>query len=309
MFEEAQLYSPVTSADDGTVTVHLADDHPGKTDPEYQQRRNEIAAAALDWNPGEPLPRIAYNEAEEEVWRTVQRELAPKHARYACRAFREATAALALPMHRIPQLDEVTAALEGLTGFRYVPAAGIVPVKQFYGNLADREFHSTQYIRHPSAPLYTPEPDLIHEVIGHGNLLADPEIAEVNRLAGEAARRAETDEGVQYVADVFWFTIEFGVVWEEGELRAYGAGILSSYGEIEEFRQMEIRPLDFHQMGTIDYDITHYQPILFAAESKAHLVDEVGEFFAGFTDETPERLAREAVSSDEWSRSATHTAG
>ncbi len=291
MFEEAQLYSPVTTAEDGSVTVHLSDDHPGKTDPEYQRRRNEIAAAALDWSRGEQIPQIDYSEAEQEVWRTVQRELAPKHDRYACKSFLEAKAALSLPTDRIPQLNEVTDRLEPLTGFHYVPAAGIVPVKEFYGNLADREFHSTQYIRHPSAPLYTPEPDLIHEVIGHGNLLADPEFAELNRLAGEAARRAETDEGVQFVADVFWFTIEFGVVHEDGELRAYGAGILSSYGEIEEFRNMEIRPLDFHEMGTIEYDITHYQPTLFAAESKAQLVDEVGRFFAEFTDDTPERLA------------------
>jgi phenylalanine-4-hydroxylase len=291
MFEEAQLYSPVTEADDGTVTVHLSDDHPGRSDSDYQRRRNEIAAAALEWDRGEPLPRISYTEAEQEVWRTVQRELAPKHERYACEAFTRAAEALALPTERIPQLDEVSTALEPLTGFRYVPAAGIVPVKEFYGNLADREFHSTQYVRHPSAPLYTPEPDLIHEVIGHGNLLADPEFAELNRLAGEAARRAETEEGVQFVADVFWFTIEFGCVWERGELCAYGAGILSSYGEIEEFRRMEIRPLDFHEMGTIEYDITHYQPTLFAAESKAHLVDEVGGFFAEFTDDTPQRLA------------------
>jgi phenylalanine-4-hydroxylase len=58
---------------------------------------------------------------------------------------------------------------------------------------------------------------------------------------------------------------------------------------------MEIRPLDFHQMGTIEYDITHYQPVLFAADSKAQLVDEVGAFFAGFTDDTPERLALTAA--------------
>jgi phenylalanine-4-hydroxylase len=295
VFEEAQLYSPVTQAEDGSVQVHLADDHPGKTDPEYQRRRNEIASAALAWNRLDPIPQIAYTEEEQEVWRTVQRELAPKHDRYACRPFRNAKAALALPTDHIPQLNEVTENLAPLTGFHYVPAAGIVPVKEFYGCLADLEFHSTQYIRHPSAPLYTPEPDLIHEVIGHGNLLADPQFAEINRLAGEAARRAHTEEGVQYVADVFWFTIEFGVVWEDGELRAYGAGILSSYGEIEEFRQMEIRPIDFHQMGTIDYDITKYQPVLFAADSMDHLVDSVGEFFADFDDETPERLARQAA--------------
>jgi len=293
MFEEAQLYSPVTTNADGDVTVHLADDHPGKHDPVYQARRNDIAAAALTWSRGEDPPTIAYNDEEQEVWRTVQRELAPKHDHYACRAFREAKAALALPTDRIPQLSEVTASLQPLTAFTYVPAAGIVPVREFYGALADREFHSTQYIRHPSAPLYTPEPDLIHEVIGHGNLLADPQFAELNRLAGEAARRAETEAGLQFVADVFWFTIEFGVVHEDGALMAYGAGILSSYGEIEEFRHMQIRPLDFHEMGTIDYDITHYQEVLFAAASMTELVDRVGAFFTDFSDDTPARLAAE----------------
>ena len=294
MFEEAQLYSPVTKGDDG-VTVHLADDHPGKTDSAYQRRRNEIAEAALAWSPGETLPRIAYTEAEQEVWRTVCRELAPKHERYACRAFREAVGALALPRDRIPQLDEVTAGLKPLTDFEYVPAAGIVPLDEFYGSLADRRFHSTQYVRHHDAPLYTPEPDLIHEVIGHGHLLADPQVAEVNRLAGEAARRCETQEGLQFVADVFWFTIEFGVLREDSEWRAYGAGILSSYGEIEEFRGMEIRPLDFHQMGTIEYDITHYQPVLFGADSFGHMIDAVGEFFAAADDDTPGRLERESA--------------
>jgi phenylalanine-4-hydroxylase len=293
MFEEAQLYSPVTTSDEGEVTVHLGDDHPGVNDETYRDRRNAIAAAALAWEPGSPVPRIDYTEAEQEVWRTVCRELAPKHRRYACRAFREALVALDLPTDRIPQLDEVTAGLGPLTGFEYVPAAGIVPLEEFYGSLADRSFHSTQYVRHHDAPLYTPEPDLIHEVIGHGHLLADPQFAELNRLAGEAARRVETATGLQMVADVFWFTIEFGVVRERGELRAYGAGILSSYGEIEEFRAMEIRPLDFAEMATIEYDITRYQPVLFAAESMQHLVEALGAFFSGCDDETPARLERE----------------
>jgi phenylalanine-4-hydroxylase len=293
MFEEAQLYSPVTKSDEGEVTVHLGEDHPGFNDPAYRERRNEIAAAALEWEPGQPIPHIHYSEAEQEVWRTVCRELEPKHEKYACRAFRDAVAALGLPRDRLPQLDEVTAGLQPLTGFEYVPAAGIVPLDEFYGSLADRTFHSTQYLRHPAEPLYTPEPDMIHEVMGHAHLLADPQFAEVNRLAGEAARRAETQDGLQMVADVFWFTIEFGCVWEEGELRAYGAGILSSYGEIEEFRGMQIRPLDFHAMATIDYDITKYQPVLFAADSMDHLVDAVGGFFASCDDETLQRLERE----------------
>jgi len=281
MFEEAQLYAPVTEGPEG-VRVHLADDHPGANDPEYRRRRNEIAAAALAWQPGEPIPRVEYTDEENAIWRTVSRELAPKHERLACRAFLEAKAELALPDDHVPQLDEVSERLEPLTGFRFHPAAGLVPLDVFYGSLADRVFHSTQYLRHPSGPLYTPEPDIVHEVIGHGNLLADPDIAEVKRLAGEAARRCKTPEALQYVADVFWFTIEFGVMWDGGELRCYGAGLLSSYGEIEEFRGAEIRPLDFHEMATLEYDITHYQPILFACDGMGELTERVGGFFAAF---------------------------
>ena len=155
-------------------------------------------------------------------------------------------------------------------------------------------FHSTQYIRHGAMPLYTPEPDLIHEVVGHGNLLASPRFAEIKRAAGRAAQRVETDEALQFLADVFWFTIEFGVLREEGEVRAYGAGILSSYGEIEEFRGADLRPLDILAMATQEYDITHYQPVLFCADGMGQLEDVVGGFFASFDDDTPARLRGDA---------------
>jgi phenylalanine-4-hydroxylase len=294
VFEEAQLYSPVTANDDGTAHVELAADHPGASDPVYRERRNVIAAQALAWKPGLPAPRIEYTQAEHEVWRVVCRELAPKHVKYACREFQEAAAALKLPVDHIPQLDEVTANLEPLTGFRYHPAAGLVPLREFYSSLGDRVFHSTQYIRHGAMPLYTPEPDLIHEVVGHGNLLASPRFAEIKRQAGLAAQRVKTDDALQFLADVFWFTIEFGVLREDGEVRAYGAGILSSYGEIEEFRGADLRPLDIVAMATQEYDITHYQPVLFCADGMGELEDVVGTFFAEFDDDTPARLRGDA---------------
>ena len=290
MFEEGQLYSPVTAGEDGRVTVHLADDHPGAADPDYQARRNDIAALALAWQPGEPAPDVRYSDAEQEVWRTVCREIAPKHEELAIREFLEAKAALDLPVDGVPSLDLVSERLRPLTGFHYVPAAGLVPLREFYGSLSERIFHSTQYVRHPSEPLYTPEPDIIHEVIGHGNMLAHPRFAEIKRHAGDAARRVETDEALQFVADVFWFTLEFGILREDGELKAYGAGILSSYGEIEEFRHTEIRPIDIAEMGTIEYDITKYQPVLYSAESMDHLEEVVGGFFEQADDDTPARL-------------------
>ena len=292
MFEEAQLYSPVTAGDDGSVTVHLAHDHPGANDPAYRARRNEIATAALAWQPGQPNPHIDYTDAEQEVWRTVCRELWPKYECYAINEFREAVAALGLPCDRIPELDEVSQRLEPITGFRYLPAAGLVPLREFYGSLEDRRFYSTQYVRHQDVPLYTPEPDIIHEVIGHGHLLATPTFSELHRLAGVATNRMRYDENVKFLSKVFWFSVEFGVVIEDGELRAYGAGILSSYGEIEEFRNMELRPLDLIEMGTADYDITAYQPVLYRAESIDEVREVVGGFFRDCTDESIAAMRR-----------------
>ncbi len=277
------------------MTVHLADDHPGANDPAYRERRNEIAAGALAWQPGNPAPAIEYTDAEQEVWRTVCRELRPKHQRLAIREFNEGVAALDLPTDHVPSLDEVSEHLEPLTGFRYVPAAGLVPLREFYGSLEQRIFHSTQYVRHPAVPLYTPEPDIIHEVIGHGHLLATPTFSELHRLAGVATNRLESEESLVFLSRVFWFSVEFGVVHEDGEVRAYGAGILSSYGEIDEFRGMEHRPLDLVEMGTADYDITHYQPVLYIAESIAQVVEVVGGFFETCTDESIEEMSREHV--------------
>jgi phenylalanine-4-hydroxylase len=291
MFEEAQLYSPVSTGEDGSVTVHLSHDHPGANDPEYRVRRSEIAAAALAWRSGDASPSIEYTDEEQRVWQTVCRELASKHERYAVAEFLEARERVALPADRVPGLDEVSDRLAPLGSWRYLPAAGLVPLDVFYGSLAECRFHSTQYVRHPAVPLYTPEPDIIHEVIGHGQLLATPSVGELHRLAGVAARRLRDPENLRFLSRVFWFSLEFGVVVEDGELRAYGAGILSSYGEIEEFRAIEHRPLDLVAMGTADYDITAYQPVLYRAESTDQLMEVVGGFFSTCTDESIAAMA------------------
>ncbi|RJL25203.1 phenylalanine 4-monooxygenase [Bailinhaonella thermotolerans] len=290
MFEEAQYFAPVTRGETGEVVVELASSHPGFADPVYRARRNAIALLALGHKRGEPIPTAEYTDEEHEVWRLVSGELAIKHRKYAVREFLDAAERLSLPADRIPQLQEVGDLLQPLTGFRYLPAAGLVPLRDFYGSLADDHFYSTQYIRHHTVPFYTPEPDVIHEVIGHANTLASDRFAALYRAAGQAVRRVETEEALQFISKVFWFTLEFGVMAEDGELKAYGAGILSSYGEIEEFRDMEIRPLDLALMGTTDYDITKYQDTLFRADSLDHLEDVVGGFWSTCDDDSIARL-------------------
>jgi phenylalanine-4-hydroxylase len=290
MFSEGQLYAPVVTTDGGEVVVELGADHPGVGDAAYRERRNTIAALALGWTDEQPVPVATYTDEEHDVWRVVSAELAKKHERLACAAARAGRERIDLPTDHIPQLTDVTAALAPLTGFTYLPAAGLVPLREFYGALADRRFWSTQYIRHHSVPLYTPEPDVVHEVIGHAITLADDSFADLYLAAGRAARRVGSPEALEFVSKVFWFSLEFGVVREPDGPKAYGAGLLSSYGEIEEFVEADLRPLDIAAMGVQTYDITHYQPLLFAAASWGEVQDVVGGFFDSATDESIERL-------------------
>lgn len=286
MFDEGQYFAPVVARRDGSLAVQLGEGHPGLDDPVYRERRDLIATTAHRWTPGEPAPAVEYTQEEHDVWRVVCADLHGKHETYACQEFLDGKEALGLPVDRVPQLEELSDQLEPLTGFRYRPAAGLVPLREFYGALDEHGFWATQYVRHHSVPLYTPEPDVLHEVVGHGNTLAHARFTRLYEAAGAAAKRVESDQALEFVSKVFWFTLEFGVVHEADGLKAYGAGILSSPGEIEEFRGMTIRPLDLVEMGTTDYDITHYQEVLFAARSFSHLEDVVGAFWQTCDDDS-----------------------
>jgi phenylalanine-4-hydroxylase len=292
---KSNLYSPVRTAADGSVTVELDGTHPGFADPAYRARRNAIASLAIDHIAGSPIPRVEYSEIEHNVWRTVSRELKACHKRYAAQSFLDGVEALGLSSDHIPQLDEVTARLQPITGFRYEPVAGLAPLREFYGAFEQSVFFSTQYIRHHSTPLYTPEPDIIHEVLGHANQLADPRTAELYRLVGSTVQRVNTEAALRLLSRVFWFTFEFGVVREHGDIKTYGAGILSSFGELNAFRRASVRPLDFAEMSRVEYDITKYQPVLFAGRSLSHAYDELEAFLTSLTDETPARLSSTAA--------------
>jgi phenylalanine-4-hydroxylase len=268
----------------------LPEDHPGFSDPAYRARRARIAEVGAAYHRGDPIPDVTYSAEEDEVWRVVSAELADKHRKYACDEYLVGADRLVLPTQRVPQLREVDERVHGLTGFHINPVPGLVPTRTFYGSLAVRTFLSTQYIRHHSAPFYTPEPDIIHEIVGHANMLASPVFAELYEMAGRASLRATTDASLDVFSRVFWFTLEFGVVYEDGAVKAYGAGLLSSYGEIEAFRDAEIRPWDLHTMATQDYDITHYQPVLFAAASLEQMLADLHAFFSSYDDKARDRL-------------------
>lgn len=280
------------STDDGILLYagELGEDHPGFSDPEYRARRAAIATVAEGFEFGHPVPEVPYVDEEHHVWETVSAALRDRHRQHAPAALVESAERLGLPQDHVPQLDEVSSLTEPLTGFRYAPVAGLVAPKAFYSKLEEGWFQSTQYIRHSSAPFYTPEPDLIHEVIGHGTHLASDTITAMYRGFGAAVARCQTEEAVQFLSRFFWHTMEFGVVKEGGEIRAYGAGILSSVGELDEYRGMTILPWDVTAMSTRSYDITRYQDVLFLAESMTQLEDAWYELVMDFDDDVAARL-------------------
>ena len=249
------------------ATVQLSPDHPGFRDAAYRARRNAIARLAARHRPGTPPPDAPYTTEEHALWAAVLDALAPAHREHACQEYRDAFARLGLPRRRIPQLREVSAKVERLSGFRLEPVTGLVAPRVFLENLADGVFLCTQYIRHHSTPLYTPEPDVVHELLGHAVTLAGPRFAELNRLVGRAVRRARTGDELERLSRVYWFTVEFGVVREGGRVKAFGTGLLSSAGELEAMREAALRPLDLEAAARADYDPTHFQPVLFCADS------------------------------------------
>jgi phenylalanine-4-hydroxylase len=262
--------------------VNLDPDHPGFRDAEYRARRNAIAQIATAYRPGQPIPRAPYTELEHRVWQTIWTALGPAHRAHASAEYLDCLDKLDFDTDRIPQLDEVSRKVEALSGFRLEPVAGLVEPRIFLESLARGVFLCTQYIRHHSTPLYTPEPDVAHEIIGHAVTLASPRLAQINRLFGEAVKRTQSAEELDRLARVYWFTIEFGVLREDGRVKAYGTGLLSSAGELEEMHKAELRPLDLQAAANHVYDPTHYQSVLFCAESFDEMERSLREFLTNW---------------------------
>jgi phenylalanine-4-hydroxylase len=180
------------------TTFELPADHPGFSDLAYRARRGHIASVGAAYRPGQPIPDVEYSAEEDEVWRVVSRQLARQHRAHACREYLLGADLLILPAERVPQLREVDAHVHRLTGFHIRPVPGLVPTRHFYGALAERMFLSTQYVRHHSVPFYTPEPDLVHEIIGHANMLASVTLADLYMEAGRASARTTSAEAMEF---------------------------------------------------------------------------------------------------------------
>jgi phenylalanine-4-hydroxylase len=263
--------------------LHL--DHPGANDPVYRERRNYIAGLSKKFRETGIITDVDYNDEEQAIWRHVAGRLEEVQARRANKFYLQAKKDLGISNDRIPQLSEMNRRLRELTNFRLAPIEGLVDTRAFLSWLSYRTMLSTQYIRHHSKPEYTPEPDIVHESIGHIPMFTNPDFADFSQFIGHGARVA-SDQQLEELGRLYWFTVEFGLTEEDGDVKAYGAGLLSSYGELEHAfsDEVERRPFNLEQVINHDYTYSDMQPVLYVIPSYAELKRVTREYI--------ERIAR-----------------
>jgi phenylalanine-4-hydroxylase len=241
-------------------------------------------------------PYELYSPENHEAWRRLYERMVPRWERYANDRFMQGIANLCLDPDHVPRLDDVNRFLNPLTGFKAKPVSGYVPAFLFFDCLRNREFPTTITVRDVNSLDYLPEPDIFHDIAGHVPMHTDRAFADTLVRFGECARAAadrandipDEDErirrltsNIKAMARFFWFTIEFGLMrGRDGSVKAYGSGLLSSYGELAhsvDSPSVQRFPLQLEWVINQYFEIDHYQPLLFVVDSFDHLFELVGE--------------------------------
>jgi phenylalanine-4-hydroxylase len=234
---------------------------------EQVKLRGDYSAAAADYSVEQAWSR--YTPAEHALWhRLVARQMALVE-RYGAASVRAGLHALNLD-ERIPRFDHASRVLKRASGWEIVAVPGLIPEQHFFAHLAQRRFPVTVWLRTPDEVDYLSEPDVFHDFFGHVALLCDPVFADFMQAYGVAGAKADAHGGLKMLARLYWYCVEFGLIRSGQELRAYGAGILSSAGEtvysVEDPRPHRIA-FDLERVIRTDYRIDAYQQTYFVVDS------------------------------------------
>lgn len=241
-------------------------------------------------------PYDEYSEENHETWRRLYSEIAPKWQTMAVSQFLDGVERLPIGPDAIPKVNDINRVLEARSGLTMRPAIGFLPAYRFFDCLKNHCFPTTITIRSGNSLAYLPEPDIVHDIAGHGPMHAHPGFAKMMMRFGQIAERAvaharETSDDLQEqlvtlksvyraLARCFWYTVEFGLMRENGKVKAYGGGLLSSAGELEYSTQSpEVQrfPLQLEWVINQYFEIDHYQPLLFVADSFEQVFEMVDE--------------------------------
>ncbi len=217
----------------------------------------------------------AYTAEDHEVWEILCRRQADSLRGKACRQFAEGLEKIGLDMARVPRLDEINERVRPITGWTARAVPGYIDSRYFFQSLRERIYPTTISVRPRSSLDYLEEPDIFHDVFGHLALQADPVYGELMRSMGDISNATTADQDVLEVTRLFWFTVEFGLIRENGAVRILGSGLLSSLGEAVHCLsdKVERRPFRLAEVVAQPFRIDVYQDILFVAESLEQLIE------------------------------------
>lgn len=257
--------------------------------------------AAADWTV--PQDWAAFTPEEHARWDTLFARQSAQLPGRAVDAFLNGLDVLKLSKPGIPDFDELNEHLGPRTGWKVVAVPGLVPDEVFFNHLANRRFVAGRFIREPHQMDYLREPDVFHDVFGHVPLLADPVFADYMQAYGRGGLRAVRLDGLEMLARLYWYTVEFGLIREAGRLKIFGAGIVSSHGELiyalEDPTPRRIA-FDMKRVMRTHYRIDAYQETYFVIKSFEDLLRQTVE-----TDFAPlytELAALPAFAADEAAR-------
>lgn len=216
-----------------------------------------------------------YTEEQHEVWSILYNRRMRELERTGSEVFLRGVERIGLIRDRVPNLEELNRQLMARTRWQAVPVSGFIPAAEFFADLAVRKFPTTITVRPRESMEYVPEPDIFHDVFGHVPLHADKVFADFLQELGAVAARATDDDQTLQMARLFWFTVEFGLIREQGTVKVYGSGLISSVGDGANALGPKCDRRPFSLQAVIDkpFEIDHFQDVLFVIDS----FDQLGE--------------------------------
>ena len=224
------------------------------------------------------LTRQSYEEYTKEqhaVWAELVGRRRRQLDMYACREYQEGSEIIGLQDDRLPNLSVVTDRLRPRTGWSATPVSGFLPAEAFFEMLAARKFPTTTWIRGRDALEYIPEPDIFHDVFGHVPMHAHPVFADFLQHYGSVCAKINNPKILERLGRLFWYTVEFGLIRENGNIKVYGSGVISSHAECTNVIEAgcEVRAFGLHEVLSTPVKVDSIHRLLFAIESFDQIYD------------------------------------